>query len=85
MPKSDKSTSQLACDVFRYILSTILTLGSIALVGYGIGGGYAALPGHPAALYVILILVLILLAYLEGLQVIRTRTYPLFARFNMYA
>jgi hypothetical protein len=62
-----------ACDAFRYILSTLLTFGSIGLVCYGIGWGYAALPGHPGVLFTILVLVLILLAYLEGLQVWTTQ------------
>lgn len=57
------------CDGIRYTLSTALTLGCIILVCYGIGKGYAALPGPPVALLVIFVLVLVLLGYLEGLQV----------------
>lgn len=69
VPKGQRPATTSACDIFRYILSTVITLASIALVFYSIGKGYAALPGHPAVLYVLFILVLILLAYLEGLQV----------------
>ena len=54
--------------LFTYI-SIVVTLGSVTLVIYAIGYGYAALPGPPVALYIIFVLVLILLAYLEGLQV----------------
>ncbi len=58
-----------AIDIFRYILSTVITFGAIGLIAYGISHGYAALPGHPAGLFSILIFVIILLGYLEGLQV----------------
>jgi hypothetical protein len=43
--------------------------GALSLIMYGIGAGYAALPGHPAVLFCIFFCVLVLLGYLEGLQV----------------
>jgi len=63
------TTFSKACDIVRYIISTCITLGCVGIVCYGIAKGYATLPGPPAALFVVLVLVLVLLAYLEGLQV----------------
>jgi hypothetical protein len=56
-------------DQFRYIFSTILSFISIGIIIYSIAKGFAALPGHPVLQYILLIGDLILLAYLEGLQV----------------
>mmetsp|Transcript_124174 Transcript_124174/g.356744 ORF Transcript_124174/g.356744 Transcript_124174/m.356744 type:complete len:381 (-) Transcript_124174:36-1178(-) len=53
----------------KYVLSTILTAAAIGFVCYGIGSGEAVLGLPPAANYAILVFVLVLLAYLEGLQV----------------
>jgi len=53
----------------RYTFSTLITLGSFALIIYATGNGYAILDGHPAVLSCILALVVVQLAYLEGLQV----------------
>ena len=55
--------------IARKIFSTILTLSALGLIVHAIGMGYAALPGHWAVQYVILVCVIILLGYLEGLQV----------------
>lgn len=54
---------------FKYLVSTLLTLASISFVSFGIATDNAALSGHPAMHFGILVFVLILLAYLEGLQV----------------
>jgi len=56
-------------DMARYIFATILTIISITLICYSIGAGLAALPGHPVVLYILLVFDIILLAYLEGLQI----------------
>jgi len=56
-------------DMARYIFATILTIISIILIGYSIGKGLAALPGHPVVLYLLLLFDIVLLAYLEGLQI----------------
>jgi len=56
-------------DNVRYVGATVLTLCCIGLVIYAIGKGYAALPGHPILLYLIFLFVVILLGYLEGLQI----------------
>ena len=50
-------------------MSTVLTLGSLGLIVYCIAMDYAALPGHPAMHYALFVFSLVLLAYLEGLQV----------------
>ena len=57
------------CDFIRYFSSTIVTLACIVLIFYAIGHNYAALPGHPAVHYSLFFFVLVLLGYLEGLQV----------------
>jgi len=68
-----KTRGQIICwqvwTIFRKILSACITLGSLGLIFYAIGKNYAALPGHPALHYVLFIFVLILLGYLEGLQI----------------
>merc|ERR1719219_2625639 len=56
-------------DLIRYIFATILTIISTILICYSIGAGLAALPGHPVILYILLIFDIVLLAYLEGLQI----------------
>lgn len=56
-------------DLVRNIFSTVITMASIALIGYAMYNGYAALEAPIWLQYVLLILVLTLLAYLEGLQV----------------
>lgn len=53
----------------RYVISTIITLLCICFIIYAIASGWAHLPGHPIILYVLFVFTLILLAYLEGLQV----------------
>ena len=65
----DKTTCRKALDAVRYVSSTIITLGCIATICYAIGNNHAALPGHPAVHFALFVFVLILLAYLEGLQV----------------
>lgn len=67
--QQEKTNAEIVCDNIRYFISTCLTVASISLICYALGKGYAALPGHPAILYPLLIFVLTLLAYLEGLQV----------------
>jgi len=56
-------------DYARYVFSTIITMLSIGIICFSIGKGYAALPGHPVMHYILLVFVIILLAYLEGLQI----------------
>jgi len=53
----------------KYALSTLVTLGFFCLIIYAISSGYAALDGHPVLLMIIFFGVVVLLAYLEGLQV----------------
>jgi len=67
--QAEKSQAEIFCDRLRYVFSTLITLASIGLILYALGRSYAALPGHPAVHYPLLIFVLTLLAYLEGLQV----------------
>jgi len=62
-------TMKKYADWVRYVFSTIITLTSIGIIFYSIGKNYAALPGHPVMHYILLIFVIILLAYLEGLQI----------------
>jgi len=56
-------------DYLRYVFSTIITFISIGIICFSIGKGYAALPGHPVMHYILLVFVLVLLAYLEGMQI----------------
>jgi len=65
----EKSGAEKLCDNVRYVFSTLLTLAALTVIVYAIGRNYAALPGHPALHYPLLVGVLTLLAYLEGLQV----------------
>ncbi len=55
--------------VLRKVISSILTLGALGLIMYAIGKGYAALPGHWAVHYSLFLFVIVLLGYLEGLQI----------------
>lgn len=54
---------------FKFIFSTCLTLGCLLVIGWGISHGYAVLQIHPAALFTILIVCLVILFYLEGLMI----------------
>ena len=56
-------------DIARSVVSALLINGALVLIAYAIGNDYAVLPGPPVAHYLLLLFVLILLAYLEGLQV----------------
>lgn len=71
--KKQKNQSADRCtkiaDACRHVLSSLIYAAAIGTVTYGIGWGYAALPGHPAVLYAIFFFVIVLLGYLEGLQV----------------
>lgn len=55
--------------VARKIFSTILTLAALSLIIYAIGMNYAALPGHWGVQYALFVFVIVLLGYLEGLQI----------------
>jgi hypothetical protein len=57
------------CNICRHVTSFFLTLGALGLIIFCIGADYAALPGHPALHYFLFLFSIILLAYLEGLQV----------------
>jgi len=63
------STAKKYFDYIRYVFSTIITFLSIGIIAYSIAKGYAALPGHPVMHYILLVFVIILLAYLEGMQI----------------
>ena len=56
-------------DVIKYIWSTFATLGSLFIIFYGIKIKAYVLPTPPGATYIIFILFLILLFYLEGLMI----------------
>lgn len=53
----------------KYFISTVLTISAITYICSGIGEGKAMLSGPPVVHFLILGFVLVLLAYLEGLQV----------------
>lgn len=67
--EAKSNTPLLVTQGFKYVMSTIITCAAIAWICYGIGSGRAILPGPAVAHFAVLIFVLILLAYLEGLQV----------------
>lgn len=56
-------------DIVRYIFSTLVFLASVFMMVYGISFEYAALPGDWWLHAIILFVMMITLAYLEGLQV----------------
>jgi len=56
-------------DYARYTFSTVITLAALGLIIYCISHGYAAISGHPVILLIIFVIVTVLLAYLEGLQI----------------
>jgi hypothetical protein len=56
-------------DYLKYVWSTAATLGAIFVVGLGISGGYYVLPTPVVATFVLLIVALIILFYLEGLMI----------------
>jgi len=53
----------------RYTLSSVLTLSYLAYLLWGIWTGQAVLPGPPVAHFLIFVFCLVLVAYLEGLQI----------------
>ena len=57
------------CNGVRHTLSLFLTLGSLGLIFYCIAMDYAALPGPAWLHYMLFVFSIVLLAYLEGLQV----------------
>lgn len=58
-----------AFDLFRYAWSTFATLAAIMIIIYGISLGSYVLPTPIGATYVILVCVLTILFYLEGLMI----------------
>jgi len=66
------SRDTLVCNILdpiRYVGSTLIFIGSIFLMVYGIYLEYAALPGEWWLHAILIVLMMITLAYLEGLQV----------------
>lgn len=56
-------------DVLKYAWSSVATIGSVFIIFYGIKIQAYVLPTPPGATYIIFILFLILLFYLEGLMI----------------
>ena len=56
-------------DIFRYTWSTFVTFCAVFLILTGIGRGYAILPSSVGVCYIVLIIFLGLLFYLEGLMI----------------
>jgi hypothetical protein len=69
MGEQDVTPAAKLCTWGRYVFSTVLSFLSMIIIIYAIAKGFAALPGHPVLQYILLIFDLVLLAYLEGLQV----------------
>jgi hypothetical protein len=65
----DHVTMPTAFDMFKYIWSTVVTLGSIVIVMYGISIRESLLPVGIAETYFIFAFALTLLFYLEGLMI----------------
>jgi hypothetical protein len=59
----------VALFTIRDAYACLITLAASILVFWGIVGGHASLPGPPLVHILVLIAVITLLAYLEGLQV----------------
>ena len=64
-----KEKAALAVEGIKYIMSTLLIFSCCSYVAYGIVAGHAALGLHPAVNFLILVVALIFLGYLEGIQV----------------
>jgi CBS domain containing-hemolysin-like protein len=62
------SCATKACDGLRYIFGTVLTLGGLALIGFGIATGQSGLTSNPVAPFIVLVLLLTLMGYCEGVQ-----------------
>ncbi len=62
-------TSFSLFDYFRYLWSTVATLGAIFIVLYGISLQAYVLPTPVGATYIVFFLVLVLLFYLEGMMI----------------
>ena len=56
------------CAIFQYLLSSFLNLACIYFCGFGILHGYAIMKSHPAILFAVLLICLVILAYIEGLH-----------------
>jgi hypothetical protein len=56
-------------DMLKHVWSTGVTLGSLFVVCYGISQRYSVLPAPVPALFIILVAMLALLYYLEGLMI----------------
>lgn len=56
-------------DYLKYIWSTVVTMGSVVIVLYGISIRAYVLPIHPAGAYIFAIVLLVTLYYLEGLMI----------------
>merc|ERR1719220_2191750 len=65
----NRSEKQLLFDYSRNVFSTLFTFCCIGVICYSIGKGYATMEGPAPVLYIVLVCVLTLLGYLEGLQV----------------
>jgi len=62
--------SNLSCgEIIKYFGSTLFSTACLAVIVYGIGDNHATFPGPPPVHFAILIFCVVLLAYLEGLQV----------------
>jgi len=60
---------KVALDVFKKIVSSVLTLGGLALICYGIFTGQAVLTSNTVVPFILFLAAVTLLGYLEGLQV----------------
>jgi hypothetical protein len=56
-------------DIFKYIWSTVVTLGAAVIIIYGISKGEATLPVPVGVTYIILFFCLTMLYFLEGLMI----------------
>jgi hypothetical protein len=56
-------------DLFRYIWSTVATIGSLFIIFYGISIQAYVFPTPPAGTYIVFFCFLVLLFYLEGLMI----------------
>ena len=65
--EQDKSITPF--DIVRYLWSTFATVGSLFIIFYGISIQAYVLPSPPGGTYIIFIMFLILLFYLEGLMI----------------
>jgi len=65
----DTTDKLTAFDIFKYIWSTVVSVGAVVVILYGIYRGESVLPASNYVTYIILLLALTMLFFLEGVTI----------------